>query len=70
MTGKYKIRVSNSRNRYTFELKRNITILCGDSGKGKTTLYEMVREYNRFKKSSGVSISCDRELILTFSFTS
>ena len=63
MTGKYKIRISNSRNRYTFELKRNITILCGDSGKGKTTLYEMVREYNRFKKNSGVSISCDREVI-------
>lgn len=63
MIGAYKIRVKNSKNTYTFELRRNISILCGDSGRGKTNLYDMIHEYNRFGKNSGVSISCDRKLI-------
>lgn len=63
MTGRYSVRVRNSRNEYIFELKRNITVLCGDSGKGKTTLFEMISEYNRFGKKSGVSVSCDREIV-------
>lgn len=62
MVGRYKIRIKNSRNSYEFELKRNITILCGDSGRGKTTLFDMISEYNRFGKNSGVSISCDRPI--------
>lgn len=32
MIGAYKVKVRNSRNRYEFEIKRNIMILCGDSG--------------------------------------
>ena len=63
MRGVYSVRVKNSRNSYSFELKRNITILCGESGRGKTTLFEMIQEYNRFGKQSGVSVSCDRPLI-------
>jgi hypothetical protein len=63
MRGRYKVRVRNSRNAYEFELKRNITVLRGDSGRGKTTLFDMIREYNRFGKNSGVSISCDKEMI-------
>ena len=63
MTGRYTVRVKNSRNSYEFELKRNITILCGDSGRGKTTLFDMISEHNRFGKKSGVSVSCDKELV-------
>ena len=63
MRGEYKVRVKNNRNTYTFVIRRNITILKGDSGRGKTTLFEMIHEYNRFGKQSGVSISCDRELV-------
>ncbi len=63
MKGAYQVRVKNNRNTYSFELRRNITILKGESGKGKTTLFEMLYEYNRFGKNSGVSVSCDRELI-------
>lgn len=63
MVGSYKVRVKNNRNEYSFVIKRNITLLCGDSGKGKTTLYEMIEEYNRFGKQSGVSVSCDREIV-------
>ena len=63
MRGEYKIRVKNNRNSYSFTLRRNITILRGDSGRGKTTLYEMIAEYNRYGKESGVFISSDRELL-------
>ena len=63
MHGEYKVRVRNSRNSYTFSLKRNITVLRGESGRGKTTLFDMIHEHNRFGKESGVSISCDREII-------
>ena len=60
MHGEYKITVKNKRNKYSFSLKRNISILQGDSGRGKTTLFDMIHEYNRFGKTSGVSISCDK----------
>ncbi|MBR6896669.1 MAG: hypothetical protein IKN24_00725 [Lachnospiraceae bacterium] len=63
MLGRYQVRVKNNRNSYSFELKRNITILRGQSGRGKTTLFEMVREYNRYGKGSGVTISCDKEIV-------
>lgn len=63
MHGEYKIRVRNSKNSYSFSLKRNITILKGESGRGKTTLFEMIQEYNRFGKNSGVTMSCDREVV-------
>ena len=63
MKGAYQIRVKNNRNSYMFELRRNITILRGESGRGKTTLFDMIYEFNRFGKNSGVAVSCDRELI-------
>ena len=63
MHGEYKVRVKNSRNSYSFLLRRNITVLRGDSGRGKTTLFEMILEHNRFGKESGVTISCDRQLV-------
>ncbi len=63
MLGIVKASVRNSRNTYSFELRRNITILKGESGRGKTTLYDMIWEYNRFGKNSGVTVSCDRDII-------
>lgn len=63
MIGEYRIRVKNSRNNYSFILRRNITVLQGDSGRGKTTLYDIIREYNNYGKESGAGISCDRELV-------
>ena len=63
MHGEYKVRVKNNRNSYNFSLRRNITLLKGESGRGKTTLFDMIHEHNRFGRESGVSISCDRELV-------
>ena len=51
------IKISNQRNSYKFTLNRNITILRGDSGTGKTTLYDMIRDYNNLGRESGVKIS-------------
>lgn len=44
MLGSYDISVSNSKLQYKFTIKRNITILKGDSGTGKTTLINMINE--------------------------
>ena len=63
MIGVHKVSVKNSRNNYTFTLTRNITVLCGDSGRGKTTLFEMIHEYNRYGRNSGVTVACDIRLV-------
>lgn len=43
--GKFKIVVQNKRIRYDVEIKRNRTVIRGDSAIGKTTLVDMIREH-------------------------
>lgn len=38
MRGKHRVVVSTKRLKYDFELRRNLTIIRGDSATGKTTL--------------------------------
>lgn len=45
MKGSYRVIVQNAVLRFDFVIRRNITIIRGDSATGKTTLVEMVREY-------------------------
>ncbi len=59
MKGKYKIIVQNKKLRYDLEIKRNITIIKGDSATGKTTLIDMLRSYNNLGNSSGINVFCD-----------
>ena len=59
MKGKHKVIVSNNKLHYEFEIKRNITIIKGDSATGKTTLINMIRQFANLGNSSGVSITCD-----------
>lgn len=61
MKGKYHIIVQNKRVRYEFDIKRNITIIRGDSATGKTTLYDMVALAARNRESSGVDIRCEKK---------
>ena len=61
MVGTVHISVRNRRNSYDFTLKRNLTVLRGDSATGKTTLYEMIRDYNN-NSESGVKISCNKSV--------
>lgn len=63
MKGKHSVSISNSRLRYKFELARNITVVSGDSGTGKTTLFEMISAYARQKEKSGVKLVCDKPCI-------
>lgn len=60
MRGRYRIIISNSNVKYDFTIKRNITILKGDSATGKTTLVEMVSEFYESGTDSGIDLKCDR----------
>ncbi len=61
MTGKHHVEIKNRDAVFKFDLNRNITIIKGDSGTGKTTLFEMVADYTRLRESSGVNISSDKQ---------
>lgn len=58
MEGKYSVKVSNNRVSYVLELERNITILTGDSGIGKTALARLIQNYEDVGKQSGVTVQC------------
>lgn len=60
MNGIHKITISNSSVKYEFDIKRNITIIKGDSATGKTTLVEMIGEYYESGESSGINLVCDK----------
>lgn len=52
--------ISNAKVRYDFTIRRNITIIKGDSATGKTTLVEMVREYYESGEASGIELRCEK----------
>lgn len=56
MKGKCKVIVRNNKLHYEFEIKRNITIIQGDSATGKTTLINMLRQAENLGESSGVDV--------------
>lgn len=64
MKGIYNVIVQSRRMQYKFTIRRNITVISGDSATGKTTLIELIQEYNDNGPDSGVSISCDRECVV------
>lgn len=64
MKGKYRITVENKRLRYEFEIKRNITVIRGDSATGKTTLVEMLMSYQRAGADSGVTVNSDCPVVV------
>ena len=59
MKGKYRVVVQNNRLHYEFEIRRNITIIQGDSATGKTTFIDMLRQYFNLGESSGIDVVCD-----------
>lgn len=60
MKGKHRIIVQNKKIKYDFELKRNITVIRGDSATGKTALVDMIREYYENGEDSGIDLRCDK----------
>lgn len=64
MRGSYEVAVSRRRGtKYRFTVRRNITVIRGDSGTGKTTLFEMIADHTRLSDQSGVSIECERPCV-------
>ncbi len=64
MRGKHRIIVQNKRIRYDFEIRRNITVIRGNSATGKTTLVDMIREYFENGASSAVELICDKTCVV------
>lgn len=61
MQGSYFIQITSPKVQYNFTLNRKYTIIKGDSGTGKTTLYSCVRE--AWLGSSTVKVACSRQCI-------
>ncbi|MDE5823306.1 MAG: translation initiation factor 2, partial [Lachnospiraceae bacterium] len=59
MKGSYHFRVKSKKVLFEFTIRRNITIIKGDSATGKTTLLHMLYEYLRVGRESGYSVTAD-----------
>lgn len=57
MRGSYYIKISNRHIAYDLVIERNITIIKGDSGTGKTNLIKMLRSYLDRGVSSGIKVN-------------
>ena len=64
MKGSYEVVVQSRRLQYKFIIRRNITIIKGNSATGKTTLLEMIQEYNDNGWESGVTVKSARECVV------
>ena len=61
MKGIHKVAVGTKYLKYEFELRRNLTIIRGDSATGKTTLVDMIRTYMNDGESGPVTLNCDKD---------
>ncbi len=59
MKNKHHIVVETERLKYEFDIRRNITVILGDSATGKTTLVQLLETYSRYGKDSGVRLQSD-----------
>ena len=60
MRGTHKISIRSKRLRYDFEIRRNITIIQGNSATGKTSLVDKIREFSENGIESGIELICDK----------
>ena len=61
MKGIHKVVVGTKYLKYEFELRRNLTIIRGDSATGKTTLVDMIRIRMNDGEAGPVTLNCDKE---------
>ena len=57
MKGSYWFRAKSKKALFEFSIRRNITVIKGDSATGKTTLLRILYEYLRMGKQSGYAVS-------------
>lgn len=60
MNGSHEVIVGNARIQYKFTIERNITIVRGKSATGKTTLIDLIADYEENGASSGAYLRCDK----------
>lgn len=60
MKGKYEIELYNNKVHYHLTVKRNITVLQGDSASGKSEMIRLLTAYNSRRESSGVTLICQK----------
>lgn len=60
MKGIHKVTVGTKHLKYEFELRRNLTIIRGDSATGKTTLVDMIRIHANDGENGPVMLNCDK----------
>ena len=60
MKGTYTVQVRSKKLQFSLTLERNLTVIRGDSGTGKTTLIGMIQDYETLGPQSGVSIACPK----------
>ena len=59
MRGEHRLRVRSAHITYDMAFVRNITVIQGDSATGKTTLVDMVREWQLNGTDTGITLTCD-----------
>lgn len=59
MRGKHHITIETEGLKFEFDIKRNITVIQGDSATGKTTLVDMINEYVRRGGNRGITFFSD-----------
>lgn len=63
MKGKYRIKIYDRFVSYDFEIKRNITIIRGDSGTGKTSLIKLLLEHQDHPENVAFIGDCETLVI-------
>lgn len=64
MIGKHHIVVESPRLKYEFTIKRNLTVIQGDSATGKTTLIELLRDYARNGNNGTIKLNSDKSCVV------
>lgn len=59
MKGEHQVVVRNNRLQIKLTVRRNLTILQGNSATGKTTLLDLIAQYDEMGVASGVVVNCD-----------
>lgn len=64
MKGMHRVIIENDHVRYDFQIRRNITILQGDSATGKTSLLDILRQYSQRGIGSGITLQSDKRCVV------
>lgn len=64
MIGCQNIEIRNNRSVYHLSFERNISVITGASATGKTTLVDLIRNYDLYGSSSGIMIKSEKRCMV------